>query len=212
MVVIGAGIMGSAVAMFLSQFGARVTVIDQDSADRASTNSFAWLNANWKDPLAYHRLNHLSLRKWHVLDAVFDGKLKPQWGGSLEWHNNDNSDAETKLRERVLVRQQRLYPATEVDRSSMRQLLPGLSDQAISNVAYCVHNLEEGAVDASNACRVLLNEAVRLGAVFKQNCTGMQMPFDMVFTSLLGCSNCNSQAFIFGFSLHSRHRSRPHWL
>src|SRR5690242_8191031 len=57
-VVIGAGILGAAVAARLAAAGLRVTLLDQDEPGRATSRwSFAWINSNDKAPRPYHDLN-----------------------------------------------------------------------------------------------------------------------------------------------------------
>src|SRR5690242_11521824 len=77
--VVGAGVIGAAVARELAVRGARVWLLDRnDRADGTTAVSFAWLNAHRKLEPAYHRLNvagmaeHAalvarlsSLRRWH---------------------------------------------------------------------------------------------------------------------------------------------------
>src|SRR5215831_9953886 len=64
-VVIGAGVLGASVAARLAEAGAGVTLLEQARPGRAATrSSFAWLNANDKEPRAYHELNHAGMRAW----------------------------------------------------------------------------------------------------------------------------------------------------
>jgi glycine/D-amino acid oxidase-like deaminating enzyme len=69
-VVIGGGVIGASVAFRLAEAGARVTLLEASRlANGTSGTSFAWMNANNKAPLEYHRLNaggmteHLRLRE-----------------------------------------------------------------------------------------------------------------------------------------------------
>src|SRR5436189_3924604 len=56
--VIGAGVVGTAIAYRLVRAGAHVTLIDRGAPGQGtSASSFAWINSNDKPPLAYHRLN-----------------------------------------------------------------------------------------------------------------------------------------------------------
>jgi len=77
--VVGAGVVGAAVARELAVRGARVWLLDKDDrAEGTTAISWAWLNAHGKREPAYHRLNvagmaeHAtlaarlgSLRRWH---------------------------------------------------------------------------------------------------------------------------------------------------
>ena len=55
--VIGAGIIGASIAYHLARRGARVTVIDRARpAGGATGQSFAWINASYRNPKPYYRL------------------------------------------------------------------------------------------------------------------------------------------------------------
>jgi glycine/D-amino acid oxidase-like deaminating enzyme len=95
-VVVGAGVIGAAVAFRLAQAGARVTVLE--SADRlgagTSGRSFAWTNSNGKTPRAYHNLNVAGMHAHAALGGEF-GSM-PWWhgGGNLNWCATDSDRAE----------------------------------------------------------------------------------------------------------------------
>ena len=56
--VIGAGIVGAAIAYRLAASGAAVTVVERSEPGRGTTaTSFAWVNANRKTPRPYYDLN-----------------------------------------------------------------------------------------------------------------------------------------------------------
>jgi len=84
-VVVGAGLVGSAVAYFCAREGARVTVIDAGrSGGGTSSTTFSWLNANRKTPHEYFDLNVAGMRA-HV--ALRDELGSAPWlhdGGNLE--------------------------------------------------------------------------------------------------------------------------------
>jgi glycine/D-amino acid oxidase-like deaminating enzyme len=72
--VVGAGILGAAVAARLAAAGLRVTLLDQDQPGRATSRwSFAWINSNDKGPRPYHDLNHAGIRAWAELAPELDG-------------------------------------------------------------------------------------------------------------------------------------------
>lgn len=80
--VIGAGVLGSAIAWRLAEAGHRVRIYDPKPGGGASSGSLAWLNAsNAEDPV-YNRLRHDSLEIWAqlktddpALPIVFDGAI-----------------------------------------------------------------------------------------------------------------------------------------
>ena len=67
--IVGAGIVGTSIAYALQEAGAKVTLIDKDfPAARASSKTFAWINASYpKQPFNYHLLSRLGVKtylKW----------------------------------------------------------------------------------------------------------------------------------------------------
>ncbi|MEM7172357.1 MAG: FAD-binding oxidoreductase [Pseudomonadota bacterium] len=89
-IVIGAGIIGAAMAYYLSRSGARVTVLAADqvrggASDTATAGSFAWINASFNNPEPYYRLRAASMAEYRDLDQGLDGALALDWSGCLAW-------------------------------------------------------------------------------------------------------------------------------
>src|SRR6266511_1577512 len=64
-VVVGGGIIGSAIAMHLAERGLRPLLVDEDRAgEAASARSFASLSAFGNDPVAYYELACAALASW----------------------------------------------------------------------------------------------------------------------------------------------------
>jgi glycine/D-amino acid oxidase-like deaminating enzyme len=96
--VVGAGIVGSAVARELAVKGSSVTLLDRDDrADATTSISFAWLNAHRKREPAYHRLNDAgmaehaalatrlsSLRRWHFPAGHLEFATDPDHAARME--------------------------------------------------------------------------------------------------------------------------------
>ena len=84
-IVVGAGIIGAAIALSLARAGARVTVLDAGAPGGIATRaSWAWLNASWGNPEPYFRLRVRALAEWRALaETVPD--LGVLWPGSLYW-------------------------------------------------------------------------------------------------------------------------------
>jgi len=116
-VVIGAGVLGAAVAARLASAGQRVTLLDQDQPGRATSRwSFAWLNSNDKAPRHYHDLNHAGLRAWAGLAQDLDGAAWYRPVGNVELATSDYSRAELAARVSRLTEwgyDARLIAATE---------------------------------------------------------------------------------------------------
>ena len=84
-IVIGAGIIGSAIAWHLTKAGAHVVVIDAGGGGGVATpNSWAWINASWGNPEPYFRLRERSMREWRRVDREVPG-LEVDWCGGLIW-------------------------------------------------------------------------------------------------------------------------------
>jgi glycine/D-amino acid oxidase-like deaminating enzyme len=100
-VVVGAGVIGSAVAYRLSQAGARVTVVDANPAgDGATSNSFCWVNGFNKYPVGYYRLNTSSIREHKELQDEVGGR----WlytPGALHWSSGGRAGFTSDLDQTV---------------------------------------------------------------------------------------------------------------
>src|SRR6266851_5767369 len=122
-VVIGAGILGAAVASRLASAGVQVTLLDQDQPGRAASRwSFAWLNSNDKAPRAYHDLNQAGLKAWAELAPGLDGDAWYRPAGHLELATANS--AELKARVHRLTGWG--YPACLVDPAEAARIEPAL--------------------------------------------------------------------------------------
>lgn len=98
-VVIGAGVIGSCLALRLAEAGAEVTLLDQDQPGQATSKwSFAWLNSNDKAPRAYYELNDAGLRAWAVLAQQLGGAAWYRPTGNLEWAATADGHAQLAAR------------------------------------------------------------------------------------------------------------------
>ena len=92
--VIGAGIMGTAIAWRLAVRGVHVVLIETRTSpgQGASSHSFAWINAGAKEPLEYHNLNRRSMEMWPRFAAAIGDGGDPdsaglRWGGKVSWES-----------------------------------------------------------------------------------------------------------------------------
>ena len=84
--VIGAGIIGAAIAYHLARRGAAVTVIDRDEPTSGATSaSFAWINASFGNPKPYYLLRVQAMQDFYRLDSELAGALGVNWSGCLTW-------------------------------------------------------------------------------------------------------------------------------
>jgi glycine/D-amino acid oxidase-like deaminating enzyme len=92
-VVVGAGVIGAAVAYRLAQAGAAVTVVERRSAGSGTSGAtFAYVNATDKPPRAYHRMSMLAIRDHEDLADEIGG----DWlhvTGSLHWATREGDRA-----------------------------------------------------------------------------------------------------------------------
>lgn len=164
MAVIGAGIIGSAVARELTRRGVAVTVFDQAGPGRGTSGTtFAWVNSNGKQPARYHRLNVAGCDEHRRLAEDADGVA--DWyvrGGNLEWADDEGRD---RLDDRMSRLESAGYPCRWVDAGEARRLEPDLRlpDDA-ERVAYFP---DEAYVLPALLLARLLGEARDGGAVLR---------------------------------------------
>ncbi|TCC32212.1 NAD(P)/FAD-dependent oxidoreductase [Kribbella sindirgiensis] len=98
-IVVGAGVVGSATAYALSRAGARVTVCEaQYPGAGTSGESYAWVNANRKEPREYFELNLEGMRahgRWQR-DLADGANALGQWlwgTGHFEWSTDPTHSA-----------------------------------------------------------------------------------------------------------------------
>ncbi len=126
-VVIGGGVIGSALGYRLAQSGAQVTVVDRAYPGAGTTgNSFGYINGTFKTPRSYQRLNVMSIRDHEALADELDAHWA--WvGGSLHWAEAADGGSLSALRD--LVRQLRGWGMridTLTPEQVMRELEPDL--------------------------------------------------------------------------------------
>ena len=132
--VIGAGIVGGAIAFYLARRGADVTLIDAGEPGMGATShSFAWINGFGKEPRGYGGLNRRSLDTWDRFARLLDADIGLRWGGQLTWAAT-NEDAES-LSQSVARLQSWGYVARMIDEAEMMRLEPGLKPGPVKAAA-----------------------------------------------------------------------------
>ena len=133
--VVGAGIVGGAIAFHLARRGAEVTLIDAGEPGMGATShSFAWINSFGKEPRHYGALNRRALDTWDRFARLLDADIGLRWGGQLTWAATDEeADA---LARKVAGLQSWGYAARMIDQAEMLRLEPGLKPGTVKAAAY----------------------------------------------------------------------------
>ena len=161
-VVVGAGILGAAIAWRLGRRGVNVTLIDRGQAGHgASSHSFAWINAGAKEPIGYHNLNRRSLEMWPRFASSIGDHGEPdsvglRWGGKVSWESGPMAAEDLVARVRQL--QSWGYPTRLIDTAELRELEPALD---VGPVAAAEYSPNEGQVEPQmvvDACLRRLRE------------------------------------------------------
>jgi glycine/D-amino acid oxidase-like deaminating enzyme len=163
-VVVGAGIVGAAVAFRLSASGARVTLVDAGPpAGGTSGATFAWINANSKGPFEYHFLNVCGMAEHLTLCRELGSDEWLQQGGNLEWAQGARADG--ALRAKVSRLRSWGYPVELLSRRDVSLLEPDVVvPDEVKGVAYFP---TEGYVDVPPLVGALARAAQASGATVR---------------------------------------------
>jgi glycine/D-amino acid oxidase-like deaminating enzyme len=164
-VVVGSGIVGVAIAAELARRGTRVTVLDQESAPAmcATRCSWAWINANSKQPRHYQELNHLAMRVW---EAMLPGFVT--WCGALLLGGAPPQESPA-------------YQGAALDTvAEILGLEPSLAaDYFEARPGPAVHFAQEGLTDPQLAVAHLVRLAEERGATFVYGASVRGYPWEM---------------------------------
>ena len=162
--VIGAGIMGAAIAWQLAGRGVQVTLLDKGQPGHgASSHSFAWINAGAKEPTGYHDLNRRSLDMWARFAGAIGDEGDPastglRWGGKVSWVAQAK-DVEP-LASRVRQLQSWGYPSRLIDAAELAGLEPALETGPVAAAEYSPN---EGQVEPQLVVDVCLRRLQEMG-------------------------------------------------
>jgi glycine/D-amino acid oxidase-like deaminating enzyme len=156
-VVIGAGIVGSAIAMELAERDLRPVLVDQArSARGASTRSFASLSAFGTDPVAHYELACAAMASWSRW-AERLGEVGYRRAGELRWAADPREGCE--LAGQVERARSRGYPIMPIDEAELRRLLPAAEPGPVEAASYAP---QDGQVEPDlvvAACRAATKAA-----------------------------------------------------
>ena len=168
--VIGAGIMGAAIAFRLARRGVSVALFDASQPGHgASSHSFAWINAGAKEPIGYHNLNRRSLEMWPRFAAEIGDHGDPdsiglRWGGKVSWESSPV--AAEGLAARVRQLQSWGYPTRLIDADELKRLEPSLD---IGPVAAAEYSPNEGQVEPQMVVDACLRRLLESGCEVHAN-------------------------------------------
>jgi glycine/D-amino acid oxidase-like deaminating enzyme len=129
-IVIGAGMVGAASALFLSEHGRRVALVDAATAGKGtSNNTFAWINATSKTSNeAYHRLNALGAAGYRALVKRWgEARVGVHPSGMLQWGAPDDAITLAALDARYEQLVAFGYPVAKVGYHELQALEPHVS-------------------------------------------------------------------------------------
>lgn len=147
-VVVGAGIVGAAIAWSLSQAGARVTVVDsgRSAGGIATPASLAWINATCGNPQPYFDLRMRAIEGWRRWSNDMP-QLDIRLTGGLFWELS-GAELEAYIAEHAGWG----YMIRLIERDEIRILEPGLHHPP----QYAALTEDEGSVEPAHAARTLL--------------------------------------------------------
>ena len=169
--VVGAGVVGGAIAFHLARRGAEVTLIDAGEPGMGATShSFAWINSFGKEPRHYGALNRRALDTWDRFARLLDADIGLRWGGQLTWAATDE-DAEALARN-VARLQSWGYVARMIDEAEMLRLEPGLRPGTVGAAAYSDN---DGHVQGTRVAQTCASRVHQMGGslVFGSTVTGL---------------------------------------
>jgi glycine/D-amino acid oxidase-like deaminating enzyme len=161
-VVVGAGIVGSAIAFQLADAGADVTVIEASLPGRGATGvSFAWANARHKRPRGYFELSFAALAAHDRLAIRLGSDEWWRRTGGLQWIAAGDEEAAESLAER----RDWGYPVKIVSRQEAARLEPDVRfPEGAGELAFYPG---EGFVFGTLLVATLLAAAAERGAVIR---------------------------------------------
>lgn len=154
--VVGAGLVGAAIADRLALAGARVTVVDRAAPGAgASGMSFGWINAAFAETDAYYRLRRRAIDAFRTLDGEMDLGMAVSWSGCL-WWEDEGPDFDAHRAEL----NRRGYAVRMVDRDQFSKLEPSVANSP----ERALLSETEGAAEADQVAIALLRRASGNGA------------------------------------------------
>jgi sarcosine oxidase, subunit beta len=170
--IIGAGVIGSAIAYHLALDGRRVLVVDRAGVAEAPAASWAsagGVRRQGRDP-AEAALASAAIARWPTLEQELQADLHYRQGGNLLLAESD-AEAESLI---AFIQEQQVMGFTDVrllDRDDVRALIPGISDQIVAGS----YSPADGQADPARTTRAFAAAAQRRGARYwiETDCTAL---------------------------------------
>ncbi|NMM44368.1 FAD-binding oxidoreductase [Rhodospirillaceae bacterium KN72] len=158
--IVGAGIVGSAIAYFLAARGASVTLIDAAGPGAGVTDrAFGWINVALADPDGPGaNFKHRVIDDYRKLDDRLHGRLNIAWQGALSW-----SDDPGRTEARFADLKRADHRVTLLDTAQVARLEPTLK----SPPALAIFAPEDGMMRPGVSARVLAAAAMEAGAALR---------------------------------------------
>ncbi len=150
--IIGAGIIGAAIAHRLAPKTHVMVLEAATPATLASGSSFGWINASFFHDPTHHRLRAEAIAAWARLGPIADAV---QWTGTLWWEETGE-----KFDAMAGTLWDLGYPVREVSPAEFRRLEPNIAPPPDRSLLFAA----EGAVEASTQTTRLLSAAADHGA------------------------------------------------
>ncbi len=175
-VVIGAGIVGAAVAAGLTRRGARVTVLEERFPGAGSTGTaFGWVHADDTGSEPYFTLSHAAVHAHHALRGDVFVRT-----GHLAWANGEHRAELARRVERLGARE---YAVDRVTAHRAAEMEPALNQRHDTDYAFFP---EEGHVFPSQLLGRLLGEAREGGARIELGAAAREVELGSARVTLAG--------------------------
>src|SRR5688572_26002529 len=161
-IVIGAGVVGSAVAYRLAQAGMRVTVFEANYVGSGtSSTTFGYTNANYKPPREYQDLNVAGMRAHVALREEFGAAPWLHDNGNIEWIFGEKK--REAQRSKVETLRNWGYAVEWLTLAQLRALEPDIAPEAVGDSPIAFFP-DEGWVDPVPYSHAMIDAARELGA------------------------------------------------
>jgi glycine/D-amino acid oxidase-like deaminating enzyme len=158
-VIVGAGVRGTAIAYYLARSGRDVLLIDRAELTSGATGANVGLvNASAKEPAHYTQLSLASCELYPDLERELDADLEYQRNGGLSVHETERE----LIQAEAFARQQNAVPGMKIElltAREARELEPALTER-IAGASYCA---TDGHVNPQKLGLAFGRAALRLG-------------------------------------------------